>query len=174
MERTSPFEGIPFPELEETGGEAHLLLLASHSHRTNHKQDDTQRVRLYYQPRLTYRNFYSEKSFQNTTTISGFIPFQYPIFTKCGETKTFPKELKTFIKQPYDFEYAQRVKHPCHFVSKQSAVTTSHLPYTERDLADQEVHDMLRKDAISKAEQLQEQFLSSIFLIKKRDWGTAL
>lgn len=44
----------------------------------------------------------------------------------------------------------------------------------ERDLADQEVHDMLRKDAISIAEQVQEQFLSSIFLIKKRDGGTAL
>ena len=124
VERSSPFEGPPFPELGEAGGEVHLLLLASHSHRTNHKQDDTQWVRLYYQPRLlTCRKFCPEKSSQSTPTNSGFISLQCSIFTQCGETKTFPKELEKFVKWPYDFKYAQRVKHHCHFTSKTISFT---------------------------------------------------
>ena len=49
VERSSPFEGPPFFKPEEKGGKTHLLLLASRSHSTNHKLEDTQGVRLNYQ-----------------------------------------------------------------------------------------------------------------------------
>ena len=124
MEGRSPFEGPPFPKLEEIDGEARLLLLSNH--RTNRKQDDTQGVRLYHRPRLlSYRNSYPEENFQNTPTNSGFISFRYFIFTQCKETKTFPEELEKVSKRPYDFKYAQTKGK----ASKQLAVPTSHLSH---------------------------------------------
>ena len=54
---------------------------------------------------------------------------------------------------------------------QQSAIPISHLSQKEIDLVDQEVQNMLRKGAPSKAEPVGDQFPSSIFLVKKNDKG---
>ena len=108
-----------------------MSLLTSWSHSNNHKLENTQVLRMYYQ--LHHTKLPTQNRIPwNKSTNSSFISFRYSVTTQCGKTKTFLKELRKTKKIPHDseygqrrhdYEYGQRVQHFIYFIPKRNSNT---------------------------------------------------
>jgi len=90
-----------------------------------------------------------------------------------GRTRHFLKSWQKLTNDQAILQIVQIYQIP--FVSKpfqRSAPKPPHLKAEEKKLVDQEIKEMLSKGAIEKAQSSQDQFLSNVFLVSKKDGET--
>ena len=101
--------------------------------------------------------------------IAALFPSDIPPLHNVKRLIHFLKNLQKLTKDPVVFNMAKRHHIPFTSPPKQSDTASSSLSLTKRGPVDQEVRYMLRKGAISTAKPVQEQFLSSVFQVNKKD-----
>ena len=99
-------------------------------------------------------------------------PVKIKQLPKAGRVKHFVKNWKSLTKDPTILNIVIGYEIPFISSSRQSRLPKlCQFTKEESDLVDQEVQDMLRKGAIVVSDPKEDQFLRSLFLVKKKDWG---
>ena len=101
---------------------------------------------------------------QKTSTSSDVISGKNEPTSQSKQSETFCKELAKADKRSYDTGYSRRLRNPFYFAAKAIKATKF-----ASDLVDQEVQDMLRKDARVVSHPKEDTFPSSMFLVKKEE-----
>ena len=101
--------------------------------------------------------------------IATLFPSDIPPLYNVKRLIHFLKNFQKLTKDPVVLNMAKRHHIPFTSPPKQSDTASSPLSLTKRGPVDQEVRYLLRKGAISNAKPVQEQFLSSVFQVNKKD-----
>ena len=105
-------------------------------------------------------------------TSSEFISVKLEQMPKAGRVKHFAKNWQRLKNEPMILDIVRGYEIPFILPPRQSRLPNVCQLTTEApDLLDQEVQDMLRKGAIVVSDPKEDQFLSSLFLVKKKDGG---
>ena len=95
---------------------------------------------------------------------------KYPATVQSRQSETFCKELAKSHEQSYDTGYNKRLQNPFILPPRQSKLSKwCQLTKEASDLVNQVVQDMLKKGAIVVSDPKEDQLLSSLFLVKKKD-----
>ena len=99
-------------------------------------------------------------------------PVKIKQLPKAGRVKHFVKNWKSLTKDPTILSIVRGYEIPFNSSSRQSRLPNL-CQFTKKasDLVDQEVQDMLKEGAIVVLDPKEDQFLRSLFLVKKKDWG---
>ena len=105
-------------------------------------------------------------------TSSEFISVKLEQMPKAGRVKHFAKNWQRLKNEPMILDIVRGYEIPFILPPRQSRLPNVCQLTTEApDLLDQEVQDMLRKGAIVVSDPKEDQLLSSLFLVKKKDGG---
>ena len=105
-------------------------------------------------------------------TSSEFISVKLEQMPKAGRVKHFAKYWQRLKNEPMILDIVRGYEIPFILPPRQSRLPNVCQLTTEApDLLDQEVQDMLRKGAIVVSDPKEDQLLSSLFLVKKKDGG---
>ena len=92
--------------------------------------------------------------------------------SQCRQSKTFCKEFAKLTNDPMMLDIVRGYEVLFILPPRQSRLPhLCELTKQASDLVDQEVQDMLRKGAIRVSDPKEDQFLSSLFLVEKKDGG---
>ena len=168
MPKNSPFNESPCFEPEETGGE--VL-----SHRLTNQQDFQEEVITF-----PHTDAITQHSTAPTTNrvqphspaCSNLSPAEIPNLPKTKRLKYFLRNWRKLANDPLILEIVQG--YTIHLISQPKQAKSSRpiaMSKEETRLVDQEIQEMLRKGAIAITGNIENQFLSLLFLVRKKDRG---
>ena len=104
--------------------------------------------------------------------VVNLFPVKIKQLPSAGRVKHFVKNWQKLTNDPLILDIVRGYKTPFILPSRQSKLPNlCQLTKQVSDLVDQEVHDILRKGTIVVSDPKEYQFLSSLFLVKKKDGG---
>ena len=104
--------------------------------------------------------------------VEDIFPVKIKQLPKAGRVKHFVKNWQRLTNDPMILDIVNGYEIPFILPPRQSRLPNlCQLTKEASDLVDQEVQDMLRKGAIVVSDPKEDQFLSSLFLVKKKDGG---
>ena len=107
---------------------------------------------------------------QNTSTSSEFISGKNQVTAQSRHSETFYKELAQTDKRSYDTGYSKRLQNPFYFAAK-AIKATKFLSINQRSIrpCGSGGPGHLKKDAMVVSDPKEDQFLSLLFLVKKKE-----
>ena len=107
---------------------------------------------------------------QNTSTSSEFISGKNQVTAQSRHSETFYKELAQTDKRSYDAGYSKRLQNPFYFAAK-AIKATKFLSINQRSIrpCGSGGPGHLKKDAMVVSDPKEDQFLSLLFLVKKKE-----
>ena len=104
--------------------------------------------------------------------VVSLFPVNVKLMPSAGIARQFVKNWQKLANNPITLDIVRGYEIP--FIlpqSKSRPPNLCELTTKTPDIVDQEVQDMLRKGAIEVSDSKEDQFLSSLFLVKKKDGG---
>ena len=106
--------------------------------------------------------------------VANLFPVKIKQLPKAGRVKHFVKNWQRLTNDPMILDIVNGYEIPFILPPRQSRLPNlCRLTKEVSDLVDQKVQNMLRKGAIVVSDPKEDQFLSSLFLLKKKDGGIA-
>ena len=157
------------------GEELSQLLVKPYNNNTLQENKEGVKMNLLIALSISLTNLLSASEFCKIhPLVASLLPVKIKQLPKAGRVKHFVRNWQKLTNHPMILDIVNGYEIPFILPSRQSRLSNlCQLTKEVSDLVDQEIQDMLRKGAIVVSDPKEDQFLSSLFLLKKKDGGIA-